>query len=68
MVHPAVTDGLTARTLEIVVRSGYRVQARGSKTWSSRSGSSHPVTIVPPEGITFRVGGSDQVRWSRAST
>ena len=47
-----VTDGYR-KTLEIV-GVGYRVQARGSDLEFSL-GFSHPVTIVPPEGITFRV-------------
>src|SRR6516164_2867929 len=47
-----VTDGYR-KTLEIV-GVGYRVQARGSNLEFSL-GFSHPVTITPPEGITFRV-------------
>ena len=47
-----VTDGYR-KTLEIV-GVGYRVQARGSDLEFSL-GFSHPVTIVPPEGISFRV-------------
>src|SRR5499425_741563 len=47
-----VTDGYS-KTLEIV-GVGYRVQARGSNLEFSL-GFSHPVTITPPEGITFRV-------------
>jgi large subunit ribosomal protein L6 len=47
-----VTDGYR-KTLEIV-GVGYRVQARGSDLEFSL-GFSHPVTITPPEGITFRV-------------
>ena len=47
-----VTDGYR-KTLEIV-GVGYRVQARGSDL-EFALGFSHPVTIVPPEGITFRV-------------
>ena len=47
-----VTDGYR-KTLEIV-GVGYRVQAKGSNLEFSL-GFSHPVTITPPEGITFRV-------------
>jgi large subunit ribosomal protein L6 len=47
-----VTDGYR-KTLEIV-GVGYRVQARGSNLEFSL-GYSHPVTISPPEGISFRV-------------
>ena len=47
-----VTDGYR-KTLEIV-GVGYRVQARGSDLEFSL-GFSHPVTVTPPEGITFRV-------------
>ena len=47
-----VTEGYK-KTLEIV-GVGYRVQARGSDLEFSL-GFSHPVTIVPPQGITFRV-------------
>ena len=47
-----VTDGYR-KTLEIV-GVGYRVQARGQDLEFSL-GFSHPVTITPPEGITFRV-------------
>ena len=47
-----VTEGYR-KTLEIV-GVGYRVQARGSDLEFSL-GFSHPVTVVPPEGITFRV-------------
>ena len=47
-----VSAGFT-KELEIV-GVGYRVQARGSDLEFSL-GFSHPVTIVPPEGITFRV-------------
>ena len=47
-----VTDGYR-KTLEIV-GVGYRVQARGSDLEFSL-GFSHPVTVIPPEGITFRV-------------
>ena len=47
-----VTDGYR-KTLEIV-GVGYRVQARGQNLEFSL-GYSHPVTVTPPEGITFRV-------------
>jgi large subunit ribosomal protein L6 len=47
-----VTDGYR-KTLEIV-GVGYRVQAKG-KDLEFSLGFSHPVTITPPEGITFRV-------------
>jgi large subunit ribosomal protein L6 len=47
-----VTDGYR-KTLEIV-GVGYRVQARGQNLEFSL-GFSHPVTVSPPEGITFRV-------------
>src|SRR6516164_8531242 len=47
-----VTEGYS-KTLEIV-GVGYRVQARGRDLEFSL-GFSHPVTVVPPEGITFRV-------------
>jgi large subunit ribosomal protein L6 len=47
-----VTDGYR-KTLEIV-GVGYRVQARG-KDLEFSLGFSHPVTVTPPEGITFRV-------------
>src|ERR1700726_2955425 len=47
-----VTDGYR-KTLEIV-GVGYRVQARGQDLEFSL-GFSHPVHIVPPEGISFRV-------------
>jgi large subunit ribosomal protein L6 len=47
-----VTDGYR-KTLEIV-GVGYRVQARG-KDLEFALGFSHPVTITPPDGITFRV-------------
>jgi large subunit ribosomal protein L6 len=47
-----VTDGYR-KTLEIV-GVGYRVQARGENLEFSL-GFSHPVTVTPPEGITFRV-------------
>jgi large subunit ribosomal protein L6 len=47
-----VTDGYR-KTLEIV-GVGYRVQARGSNL-EFALGFSHPVPVIPPEGITFRV-------------
>ncbi len=47
-----VTEGYR-KTLEIV-GVGYRVQARGQNLEFSL-GFSHPVHVVPPEGITFRV-------------
>jgi large subunit ribosomal protein L6 len=47
-----VTDGYR-KTLEIV-GVGYRVQARG-KDLEFSLGFSHPVTVVPPDGISFRV-------------
>jgi large subunit ribosomal protein L6 len=47
-----VTDGYK-KTLEIV-GVGYRVQAKG-KDLEFALGFSHPVTVTPPDGITFRV-------------
>jgi large subunit ribosomal protein L6 len=47
-----VTDGYR-KTMEIV-GVGYRVQARGQNLEFSL-GYSHPVTVTPPEGISFRV-------------
>ena len=47
-----VTEGYR-KTMEIV-GVGYRVQARGADLEFSL-GFSHPVTVRPPEGITFRV-------------
>ena len=47
-----VTDGYSKR-LEIV-GVGYRVQAKGSDLEFSL-GFSHPVPVIPPAGITFRV-------------
>jgi len=47
-----VTDGYS-KTLEIV-GTGYRVQARGSNL-EFALGFSHPVTVTPPEGISFSV-------------
>ena len=47
-----VTDGYS-KTLEIV-GVGYRVQAKG-KDLEFSLGYSHPVVVVPPDGITYRV-------------
>ena len=47
-----VTNGYS-KTLEIV-GTGYRVTARGSDL-EFALGFSHPVTVTPPDGITFRV-------------
>ena len=47
-----VTEGYR-KTLEIV-GVGYRVQARGQNLEFSL-GYSHPITVTPPEGISFRV-------------
>src|SRR3954454_484043 len=47
-----VTEGYS-KTHEIV-GTGYRVQARGSDL-EFALGFSHPVTVVPPDGITFSV-------------
>ncbi len=47
-----VTEGYS-KTMEIV-GVGYRVQAKG-KDLEFALGFSHPVTVTPPEGITFRV-------------
>ncbi len=47
-----VTDGY-AKSLEIV-GTGYRVQAKGSSL-EFALGYSHPITVEPPEGITFSV-------------
>jgi large subunit ribosomal protein L6 len=47
-----VTDGYK-KTLEIV-GVGYRVQAKG-KDLEFALGYSHPITVTPPDGITFRV-------------
>ena len=47
-----VTSGYS-KTLEIQ-GTGYRVQAKGSDL-EFALGFSHPVTVRPPEGITFRV-------------
>ncbi len=51
-----MVTGVTAgyeKTLEIV-GTGYRVQARGAEL-EFALGFSHPVTVVPPEGVTFEV-------------
>jgi large subunit ribosomal protein L6 len=47
-----VTQGYS-KTLEIV-GTGYRVQAKGSNL-EFALGFSHPVTVVPPDGISFAV-------------
>jgi large subunit ribosomal protein L6 len=47
-----VTQGYS-KTLEIV-GTGYRVQARGSNL-EFALGFSHPVTVIPPDGISFAV-------------
>ena len=47
-----VTQGFEKK-LEIV-GTGYRVQARGANL-EFALGYSHPITVVPPEGITFTV-------------
>jgi large subunit ribosomal protein L6 len=47
-----VTDGYK-KTLEIV-GVGYRVQAKGNNL-EFALGFSHPITVTPPDGITFRV-------------
>src|ERR671930_1790889 len=47
-----VTDGYR-KTLEIV-GVGYRVQAKG-KDLEFSLGYSHPITVEPPDGITFNV-------------
>jgi large subunit ribosomal protein L6 len=47
-----VTQGYS-KTLEIV-GTGYRVQARGSNL-EFALGFSHPVTVIPTEGISFAV-------------
>ncbi len=56
-----MVTGVTAgyeKTLEIV-GTGYRVQARGAEL-EFALGFSHPVTVVPPEGVTFEVRGIDK--------
>jgi large subunit ribosomal protein L6 len=47
-----VTEGYS-KTLEIV-GTGYRVQAKGSNL-EFALGFSHPVTVTPPDGISFAV-------------
>jgi large subunit ribosomal protein L6 len=47
-----VTEGYT-KTLEIV-GTGYRVQAKG-KDLEFALGFSHPVLVIPPDGISFNV-------------
>jgi large subunit ribosomal protein L6 len=53
-----VTEGYT-KTLEIQ-GVGYRAQMQG-KNLVLFVGYSHPVTKVPPEGITFAVEGNNRV-------
>jgi len=53
-----VTDGYT-KTLEIQ-GVGYRAQLQG-KNLVLNVGYSHPVTMVPPEGITYAVEGNNRV-------
>ncbi len=53
-----VSKGFT-RKLEIV-GVGYRAQVQGTKLVVS-AGYSHPVEVVPPEGIVFTVEGNTQV-------
>lgn len=53
-----VTDGYT-KTLEIQ-GVGYRAQMQG-KNLVLNVGFSHPVTMVPPEGITYSVEGNNRV-------
>ena len=51
-----MVTGVTAgyeKTLEII-GTGYRVQARGSDL-ELALGFSHPVMVVPPDGVTFEV-------------
>jgi large subunit ribosomal protein L6 len=51
-----MVTGVTAgysKTLEIV-GTGYRVTAKGSDL-EFALGFSHPITVTPPDGITFRV-------------
>ncbi len=51
-----MVTGVTAgyeKTLEIV-GTGYRVQARGAEL-EFALGFSHPVTVVPPDGVSFEV-------------
>jgi large subunit ribosomal protein L6 len=49
-----VTQGYEKK-LEIV-GTGYRVQAKGA-TLEFALGYSHPITVTPPEGVTFTVDG-----------
>ena len=58
-----VTDGFEKR-LEIV---GRRLPRRscGAPRWRSRSGFSHPVTVEPPDGISFEVPAPDADRGPR---
>jgi len=53
-----VTDGYT-KTLEIQ-GVGYRAALQG-KNLVLNVGYSHPVTMVPPEGITYQVEGNNRV-------
>lgn len=53
-----VTDGYS-KTLE-VVGTGYRVTAKG-QSLEFALGYSHPITVDPPEGVTFSVEGNDKV-------
>lgn len=53
-----VTDGYT-KTLEIQ-GVGYRASLQG-KNLVLNVGYSHPVTLVPPEGITYQVEGNNRV-------
>jgi len=53
-----VTDGYS-KTLE-VVGTGYRVTEKG-QSLEFALGYSHPITVDPPEGVTFSVEGNDKV-------
>jgi large subunit ribosomal protein L6 len=53
-----VTQGYT-KGLEIV-GTGYRVQAKGANL-EFALGFSHPVTVVPPAGISFTVDGNTRL-------
>lgn len=53
-----VTEGYT-KTLEIQ-GVGYRAQMQG-KTLVLNVGYSHPVNMVPPEGITYQVEGNNRI-------
>ena len=53
-----VTEGYS-KALEIV-GTGYRVQAKGSNL-EFALGYSHPITVEPPEGISFSVDGQTKV-------